>query len=166
MLLIALGANLPGEAAGSPLDTCHRALNAMLALPDLAFVAVSRWYRSRPFPPDDRQPDYCNGVARFEGTPDPAALLAALHRIEAALGRTRTVANAARPIDLDLIDANALVQLSPAPILPHPRAHLREFVLRPILDVAPDWVHPATGISGATLLSSLPHTTAPPLAAW
>lgn len=132
----------------------------------MAFIAVSRWYRSKPFPRDDRQPDYCNGVARFEGTPDPAGLLATLHRIETEFGRTRTVANAARTLDLDLIDMNGMVRFEPSPVLPHPRAHLRAFVLRPILDIAPDWVHPAMQVRGATLMASLPQSTSMPMVSW
>jgi 2-amino-4-hydroxy-6-hydroxymethyldihydropteridine diphosphokinase len=54
-------------------------------------------------------------------------------------------------MDLDLIDMDGLVRDAPDPILPHPRAHLRAFVLLPLLDVAPGWVHPANGKSARTL---------------
>ena len=63
--------------------------------------------------------------------------------------------NAARPLDLDLIAMDGLVRAAPDPVLPHPRAHLRDFVLRPLCDVAPDWVHPALGLSAAALLARL-----------
>lgn len=155
MILIAFGANLPLHDAASPVLTCARALDAVAAVEGLDFVAVSPWYRTRPMPPDASQPDFCNGVARFEGAPDPVALLAALHRIEAAFGRVRSVPNAARTLDLDLIDLNGLVRRDAAPILPHPRAHLRAFVLRPLLDVAPDWEHIVLKGPAGALLAAL-----------
>lgn len=166
MLLIAIGANLPDGSGGDPRHTCERAVEALRGLDGLRFVAVSPWYRTRPEPRDDTQPDYCNGVARFAGDPDPVTLMAALHRIEDAFGRTRAVVNAARTLDLDLIDLNGLIRAGPPPVLPHPRAHLRGFVLRPILDLAPEWVHPTSGLSPATLLKALPDSTEVSLTQW
>ena len=161
MILVALGANLfapPNLVApdGSPpLETCRRAAAALAALPGLSLVALSGWYATAPVPASD-QPDYVNGVARLAGEVDPAWLLAQLHAIEAAFGRVRGARNAARTLDLDLIDCHGLIAAAPGPELPHPRAHLRAFVLRPLLDVAPAWVHPLLGRSAADLLASLP----------
>jgi 2-amino-4-hydroxy-6-hydroxymethyldihydropteridine diphosphokinase len=106
--------------------------------------------------PPSGQPDYVNGLVRLEGTADPAGLLARLHAIEARAGRVRGPANAARPLDLDIIELNGLVRDAPDPVLPHPRAHLRGFVLGPLRDVAPDWVHPLLGIGAGALLRNLP----------
>jgi 2-amino-4-hydroxy-6-hydroxymethyldihydropteridine diphosphokinase len=166
MLLIAIGANLPGAGGVSPRVTCDEAVAALREIPGIDFVAVSPWYRTLPVPRDDLQPDFCNGLARFEGCPDPAALLAALHGIEARLGRVRSVANAARTLDLDLIDCNGMVRPDPPPVLPHPRAHLRQFVLRPLIDVAPDWVHPVLDLPAVALLGALPDLTAGSLTPW
>ncbi len=105
--------------------------------------------------PPSGQPDYVNGVARLEGRADPAALLAALQRIEQAHGRQRGVPDAARTLDLDLIALGGLVRAAPDPVLPHPRAHLRRFVLAPLCDVAADWVHPVLGRSAAALLAEV-----------
>ena len=163
MILIALGANLPDETGRSPLDTCRAAALALDALPGLRLRALSRWYRTAPVPPLPGAPDYVNGVARLEGDPgDPARLLAALHAIEAGAGRARPFPNAPRTLDLDLIACAGLVRSAPDPILPHPRAHLRRFVLQPLLDVAPDWVHPVLGLTAAALLRALPPEDAPP----
>ncbi len=86
----------------------------------------------------------------------PAHLLAALQEIESSAGRRRGAVNAARTLDLDIIDMNGAIRAVPAPILPHPRAHLRAFVLRPILDVAPEWAHPAFHRQVTSLLVDLP----------
>jgi 2-amino-4-hydroxy-6-hydroxymethyldihydropteridine diphosphokinase len=82
-------------------------------------------------------------------------MLAALQSIEARLGRVRSVPNAARTIDLDIIDMGGLVLDEPDLILPHPRAHLRRFVLVPLRDVAPAWRHPGSGRSVSELLDEL-----------
>jgi 2-amino-4-hydroxy-6-hydroxymethyldihydropteridine diphosphokinase len=155
MILVAIGANLPSPAGDTPLEACEKAAEALRRLPGLKVKAVSGWYRSAAIP-NGAQPDYCNGVVRLEGEAAPAALLAALHALEAEFGRERGEVNAARTMDLDLIDLNGAVRATPAPVLPHPRAHLRAFVLRPILDVAPDWWHPTLHASVTTLLVDLP----------
>jgi 2-amino-4-hydroxy-6-hydroxymethyldihydropteridine diphosphokinase len=91
----------------------------------------------------------------MEGEIGAAALLAELQAIEARFGRVRGALNAARTLDLDIIDLNGMIRAVPSPILPHPRAHLRAFVLRPILDVAPGWRHPTLRQGVSFLLSSL-----------
>jgi 2-amino-4-hydroxy-6-hydroxymethyldihydropteridine diphosphokinase len=95
---------------------------------------------------------------------DPAALLARLMAVETACGRQRSVPNAARTLDLDLIAIDDLVRAAPDPILPHPRAHLRAFVLAPLADVAPAWVHPVLGRTATELLAELPPQEIRPLA--
>ncbi|MDO8172706.1 2-amino-4-hydroxy-6-hydroxymethyldihydropteridine diphosphokinase [Acetobacter tropicalis] len=143
MVLIAVGANLPlgGQAA---LETCRKVVETLRALPGLHVVAVSHWYESAPVPPSG-QPPYVNGVVRATTTLTPDALLAALQQIELDFGRERSVRNAARTLDLDIIAFGALCQDVSHLILPHPRAHERAFVLLPLRDVMPEWVHPATG---------------------
>lgn len=155
MILIAVGANLPNSEGGDPLSTCQAAALALRALPGLVFVAQSQWYRSAAMPVSD-QPDYCNGVLRFAGQIEPLVLLHALQALEAEFGRVRSLPNAARTLDLDLIDVNKAVLNLPTLQLPHPRAQERAFVLRPLRDVAPDWVHPVTGQGIEALLALLP----------
>ncbi|OYV33230.1 MAG: 2-amino-4-hydroxy-6-hydroxymethyldihydropteridine diphosphokinase [Acidocella sp. 20-61-6] len=155
MILIAIGANLPGPGGLTALQTCEQAVGALRDIPNLTFKAVSAWYRTAAIPPSD-QPDYCNGVVRLEGEMTPAALLAVLQDIENRYGRTRSVRDAPRTLDIDIIDLNGTIRALPTPILPHPRAHLRAFVLRPILDVAPGWIHPAFRRSVTSLLVDLP----------
>ncbi len=140
-ILIAIGANLPGPGLTDPHATCLAAVQSLQSLSSLNLRLISRWYRTEPFPRVPDQPDFCNGAVLMHGNPDPETLLASLHAIEAQFGRSRTVINAARPLDLDLIAIGQTVRTK-SPILPHPRAHLRRFVLDPLCDIAPDWVHP------------------------
>ena len=158
MILVALGANLPAADGASPLATCRSAAEALRGLPGLRLQALSHWYLTapllRPGAPAGQRP-YVNGVARLEGWMEPALLLARLHAIEALAGRVRGQVDAPRTLDLDIIAMDELVRDTPDPILPHPRAHERAFVLRPLLDVAPEWVHPRLHRSAADLLAAL-----------
>jgi 2-amino-4-hydroxy-6-hydroxymethyldihydropteridine diphosphokinase len=155
MILVAIGANLPGPDGATPLQTCGEAVRALAELPELQLHSVSRWYETEPVPRSD-QPNYVNGMARLQRLPGtvirPEALLASLQAIETRFGRRRSEPNAARTLDLDLIDLDGLIRDTPDPILPHPRTHQRAFVLLPLLDVAPDWVHLGNGRTGRALL--------------
>jgi len=157
-ILVAIGSNLPGPDGASPLEICRRAAIAMDALPGLRLRGLSRWYRTAPVPASD-QPDFVNGVAHLEGAIAPADLLAALQEIEARAGRRRGVVpgaiNAARVLDLDIVAMGQLVRAAPDPVLPHPRAHLRGFVLAPLAEVAPSWRHPLLHCSAQGLLAAL-----------
>ncbi len=155
MILIAVGANLPPPGGTSPIEGCIAAVEAVRQIAGINFVALSAWYRTAPVPRTP-QPDYCNGVMRLDGEIAPLALLAALQGIEADFGRVRSFTGAPRVVDLDIIDLNGAIRATPPPILPHPRAHLRAFVLRPIMDVAPSWRHPTLRRGVSTLLSELP----------
>ena len=161
MILVALGANLPGPAGVPALQTCREAAVTLDRLPGLRVVALSRWFATAPVPPDPRTPDYVNGVARLAprpgaAPPDAAILLAWLQAIEARFGRVRPFPNAPRTLDLDLLDLDGAVRAAPDPILPHPRLQDRAFVLAPLADVAPGWMHPGLRVGGPALLARLP----------
>jgi 2-amino-4-hydroxy-6-hydroxymethyldihydropteridine diphosphokinase len=155
VIYVAIGANLPSDDGVPPLETCRRAAAALAGVVGLRVTGLSRWYETAPMPPSG-QPPYVNGVARLEGAIDPAILLAALQRIEQDFGRVRTTLNAARTLDLDIVAMGNLIRAAPDPVLPHPRMHLRAFVLAPLLDLAPDWRHPVTGQTARALLAGLP----------
>ena len=97
-----------------------------------------------------------NGVAWLRGAAEPAALLRALQSIEDAAGRVRPYPNAPRTLDLDIVAMGRLVRAAPDPVLPHPRAHLRRFVLVPLAEVWPDWTDPTSGRSVPEMLRCLP----------
>ncbi|MBL6454473.1 2-amino-4-hydroxy-6-hydroxymethyldihydropteridine diphosphokinase [Belnapia sp. T6] len=161
-VLVAIGANLPGADGAAPLETCRRAAAALDGIEGLRLIALSRWYDTTPQPPQPGAPRFVNGVALLAGpVPDPARLLAALHALEDAAGRARPYPNAPRTLDLDLIAIDGLLRDAAAPILPHPRAHLRRFVLEPLRDVAPGWVHPRLGQDITALLAALPEEDRP-----
>jgi len=153
--LIAIGSNLPDKQGRTPLEIVVCALKP-LEKQDIRIAARSRWYRTAPVPASD-QPDFINGIISVETNLDPVRLLARMHEVEAMFGRVRSVPNAARVLDLDLIDYDGLVRPGPeAPILPHPRMTERAFVLVPMLDVAPDWRHPVSGAPLKDLIEALP----------
>jgi 2-amino-4-hydroxy-6-hydroxymethyldihydropteridine diphosphokinase len=153
---IALGANLKHPIHGAPRQALEAALEE-LGRRGVVIRRVSPWYRTAPVPASD-QPWYVNAVAEIETGLAADALLARLHEVEDAFGRVRTVPNAARLIDLDLIDFHGEIAAGGPgrAILPHPRMESRAFVLRPLADLAPDWRHPRTGVSIQTLLAALP----------
>jgi 2-amino-4-hydroxy-6-hydroxymethyldihydropteridine diphosphokinase len=175
--LVALGANLPFE--GDPPEmTLRRALKA-LSEEGLSLLAVSRFYATPCFPAG-AGPDYVNAAAVLDAGPesDPTSILAQLHKVESEFGRKRDTRWGMRTLDLDLLalgdsvlpDAATQdawrtlapeVQARTAPetlILPHPRLQDRAFVLVPLADVAPQWVHPRTGRTVSEMLADLPAT--------
>lgn len=165
MILVALGASLPAPDGTAPRATCAAAAALLDALPGLRVISLSRWWESAPVPPMPGAPWFVNGVARLEGDMAPDALLDALQAIEARFGRQRPFPNAPRTLDLDLLDHGGAIRDGARLTLPHPRMTDRAFVLRPLAEVAPAWVHPVTGEGLASLLAALPPQEIRPMAA-
>ncbi len=135
---IGLGANL-----GDPAQTLRQALAALAVLPDSRLLAQSSLYRTAPV--EASGPDYVNAVAVLETGLGAEELLAQLQHLEQAAGRERPYRNAPRTLDLDLLLYGDRVQDDPVLTLPHPRMHLRAFVLVPLAEVRPDLVLPTHG---------------------
>lgn len=155
MILIALGANLISPVYGAPQQTLEAALDKLRAN-GCKIVRQSSWYQTKPVPASD-QPDFINAVIAVETAHDPQTLLLLLHKIEIEMGRVRSVPNAARILDLDLLAFNDLIRTPPEapPNLPHPRMTERRFVLEPLCEIAPKWRHPVSGRSCRELLAHL-----------
>ncbi len=155
-IFIGLGANLDHPGYGPPRRVLEAALDE-LERRGIAIRRVSPWYRTAPVPASD-QPWYVNAVAEVVTDLPADRLLARMHEVEDLYGRIRTVPNAARLIDLDLLDFHGELAEGAAgqATLPHPRLEGRAFVLRPLADLAPDWRHPRTGTPIQALLAALP----------
>ena len=143
---VALGANL-GDAHAA----LHDALRRLGELPDTRLVRSSSIYRTAPI--DSSGPDYLNAVAELSTTLAPHALLAQLQAIELAHGRERPYRNAPRTLDLDLLLYGEEVIATADLTVPHPRLHLRAFVLRPLAEIAPGLVIAGHGRIEACLLA-------------
>lgn len=136
---IGLGANL-----NDPAGQVEYALAELDRLPGTRLVARSSLYASAPVGYVD-QPDFVNAVAQVETTLAPRALLAALLDIEHRHGRERSFRNAPRTLDLDLLLYGDARFHEEGLSLPHPRMHVRAFVLLPLLEIAPDATIPGHG---------------------
>ena len=147
-IILALGGNLAGDYPSLE-ALLEAALSAFLHA-DIRVVRRSGWWRSAAWP-DPGAPAYLNGVALVETPLSPRALLERMLDVEAAFGRERTVLNAPRTLDLDLIAYGRQVIDEPGLDVPHPRAHGRRFVMGPLAEIAPDWVHPVLGVTAAEL---------------
>ena len=143
---VALGANL-GDARRMVRD----ALAALDRLPHTCCVAASSLYQTAPVGLL-HQPDFINAVAAVRTRLSPEALLTALFAEESARGRVRGIPNAPRTLDLDLLLYDDVVQQDAFLTLPHPRLHLRAFVLLPLAEIAPgDLALPGRGVLSAWL---------------
>ena len=149
---IGLGSNLGDRAA-----LIRAALARLDALPDVRVERASRLYETDPVASPPGAPAYLNAAAVVTTTLDPEALLDALLAVEASLGRERPagVANAPRPIDLDLLSYEQAQLRTERLELPHPRLLERQFVLVPLVELVPAARHPSTGNTYASELRRL-----------
>ncbi len=152
---VALGSNL-----GDSKELIRRALDRLQALSTRAILRSSLW-QTTPVHCPPGSPPFVNAMAglypRAEETPQ--SLLRQLQNLEAEFGRRRSkIVNEARLLDLDLIAFGVRTVNLPDLILPHPRAHLRRFVLQPLAEIAPQFVLPGQTKGVKALLDDLPQT--------
>ena len=142
---VALGANL-----GDPASTVRAAFGALANLPESRIVRCSSLYRTAPVGMI-AQPDFINAVLALETTLAPEALLDELFEVETRFGRQRAEKDGPRTLDLDLLlYDNQFIDL-PRLKLPHPRLHLRAFVLQPLAEIASNLEIPGRGNINAWL---------------
>ncbi len=142
---VALGANL-----GDPVSTIKSAIAMLRSLSATRFLACSSLYRTAPVGLHN-QPDFINAVMALDTQLTPRALLEKLFAVEAEFGRLRSTKNAPRTLDLDLLLHGDTICNDPQLTLPHPRMHLRAFVLAPLAEIAPQVFIPGYGAIGNML---------------
>ena len=136
---VALGANL-GDAEGS----LRAVMRELSTLPGMRLLKSSSLYRTAPVGLKD-QPDFINAAVALETELDAQALLRELFSIEQRFGRQRSIPNAPRTLDLDLLLHGDTTSEDSALTLPHPRMHERAFVLAPLAEIAPGLNVPGKG---------------------
>ena len=156
MILIGIGGNLPTKKFGSPLRSLKAAIVAINeSVCDV--IRCSPWYQSAPLPMSS-QPNFFNAVAEVKTELTPIILLSRLREIEKQFERVRTGPNAPRSLDLDLLIYHQCVfnvNKGTKLVLPHARMHLRAFVLFPLRDLEPEWIHPTKHRSINRLINDL-----------
>jgi 2-amino-4-hydroxy-6-hydroxymethyldihydropteridine diphosphokinase len=153
LAFVALGSNL-GDSRKIILEATGR----LQIFSDKPILKSSLWQTS-PVDCPPGSPKFINAVAGIEPLPDetPESLLNKLRELEIKFGRApKKILNEPRPLDLDLIAFGNKIRNTPELMLPHPRAHLRRFVLQPLSEIAPDLVLPGQGKTVAELLAELP----------
>jgi 2-amino-4-hydroxy-6-hydroxymethyldihydropteridine diphosphokinase len=137
-VFIGLGANV-----GDAVDAVRVALQGVAQLPFTRLRGQSSLYRSAPV--DAQGPDFINAVAWLRSSLLPQPLLVALQQLENSAGRERPYRHAPRTLDLDILLHGSTVSAAPELTLPHPRMHLRRFVLEPLHELAPQLHLPGWG---------------------
>jgi 2-amino-4-hydroxy-6-hydroxymethyldihydropteridine diphosphokinase len=153
MAFIGIGSNL-GESAAIVQSAIER-LQSLSTAPLLSSSLI----KTMPLDCPPGSPPFVNAVVGLHPLPSetPQSLLRKLHKVEDEFGRKRrTIQNAPRVLDLDLIAFGLQITDSAELILPHPRAHLRRFVLEPLSEIAPDFVLPGQKKTVLELVRSLP----------
>ncbi|HZL42999.1 MAG TPA: 2-amino-4-hydroxy-6-hydroxymethyldihydropteridine diphosphokinase [Verrucomicrobiae bacterium] len=150
---VALGSNL-----GDSWKILQEAINQLQAFSRVPLVKSS-FMKSAPVDCPPGSPDFLNAVVRLVPGPDeaPESFLAKLQDLERKFGRRpKTILNEPRPLDLDLIAFGGETRATPELVLPHPRAHLRRFVLQPLAEIAPQLILPGQTKTVLELLVKLP----------
>jgi 2-amino-4-hydroxy-6-hydroxymethyldihydropteridine diphosphokinase len=150
LAVIALGSNL-----GDRLAHLQRAFSALQTIAMPGTWRQSSIYQTEPVACPDDSPDFFNAVVSFTFDGNAAGLHAHTRAIEQSLGRERSTTNAPRTIDLDLLAFGREIIDTPDLQIPHPRLHLRRFVLEPLAEIHPDLVLPTQKFSIITLLERL-----------
>ena len=151
MIHLNLGSNLNSNH-GSRFDNISIAIQLLLEA-KLKIVGMSNYYET-PSYPNQKLPKFIN-IGLSAKNYDLSKLCKTINLIEKKIGRVKTKKNDPRVIDIDIIDFNGKIKDSNNLILPHPRAHLRNFVLYPILEIDPKWSHPISKKNAQFLINNL-----------
>lgn len=138
---IALGGN-----QGNVRETFSQALERLSQHPEIALINTSQWFETAPVG-NQTDATFLNGAAHLSVTLSPQELLNELQNVESEMGRHRGVRWSARPLDLDLILYDQLISNADGLIIPHPACWYRRFVLDPLMEIAPDVMHPVKKVT-------------------
>ncbi|SDX92884.1 2-amino-4-hydroxy-6-hydroxymethyldihydropteridinediphosphokinase [Allochromatium warmingii] len=147
-VFIAVGSNIEPE------QQITNGLTALAALPKTRLGAESAWYRTRPWGVEAQAP-FINLVVELWTELEPLALLTALQAIEQQCGRVRTQLNGPRTLDLDVLLYGARIVDQPSLRVPHPGLVVRDFMLIPLVEIAPEVIHPEYGRPVAALTDAI-----------
>lgn len=149
-----------GSNQGDRQDFCDRAVALMRLLPQSTLTGVSSYYETEPIDMAHGHDTtwFYNGVVRLETQLQPEHLLAICRETERSLGRDPGLKHVSRPMDLDVLFYGQRIIDTPQLTVPHPRLHQRRFVLAPMVELAPDWVHPQYKQTMQVLLGRLTDT--------
>ncbi|HJO90628.1 MAG TPA: 2-amino-4-hydroxy-6-hydroxymethyldihydropteridine diphosphokinase [Anaerolineales bacterium] len=146
-ILLGLGSNL-----GERFDNLTSAIKALT--PEIMVQTISPTYETQPLYVT-QQPEFLNLLVRATTTLSPISLLDSIQALEVELGRKPSVRFGPRIIDIDIIDYDSLILNLESLTIPHPRMHERLFVLRPLINIVPNWIHPRTGKTVQQLIDGL-----------
>ena len=152
MIHLNIGSNLDSKY-GTKFDNISIALN-LLVESRVKIKKVSNFYET-PSYPNQNYPKFINMGLTIDFKKECLDLLKKIKLIEKKLGRIRTKRNDPRIIDIDIIDFNGAIKVTNNLILPHPKCHLRNFVLFPIFQIDPNWFHPIIKKNAQFLINSL-----------
>ena len=137
---IAVVSNINSPEGFSPIKNCNNAINELSKF-NIKIIQKSSWYLSEPIPKSS-QPKYYNSVFLCNSNHNVNKVLKIIQIVEQKFGRIRVFKNMQRCIDLDIISFNGNVKNSLLLKIPHPRMHLRKFVLMPLFEIDSHWLHP------------------------
>ena len=138
--VIAIGSNIDSPEGFSPIKNCNKAINELSKF-NIKIIQNSSWYLSEPIPKSS-QPKFYNSVVLCYANHSVDKVLKIIQIIEKKFGRLRIIKNMPRCIDIDIISFNGIVKNSLLLTIPHPRMHLRKFVLLPFFEIDSNWLHP------------------------
>ena len=137
---IAVGSNINSPEGFSPIKNCNNAINELSKF-NINIIQKSSWYLSEPIPKSS-QPKFYNSVLLCDTNYNAQKVLKIIQIVEQKFGRVRVFKDTPRCIDLDIISFNRNVRNCLLLKIPHPRMHLRKFVLLPLFEIDSHWLHP------------------------
>ena len=139
MIYLNIGSNLPSKEGGRKINIL-KAINHLKKL-KLNIIKISSFYET-PSYPNNANPKFINLCVKLESNLKASVLINEIKKIEKKLGRIRIKKNEPRTCDIDIIDFNGEIIKNDELVVPHPRLHLRNFVIYPLKEIEPNWLHP------------------------